>query len=106
MVVLVTLILGPLVYFKAAVPAFVYILLLLILHLIFLVVYLLHVRWGELLSNKIEFSGRLLAVFVFAYFLAALKFSSSFGLMVLALLGAIGLHSLILLMLMGSIEVV
>lgn len=100
-----TSILVPFVYFKLYVPATLYIIGLLILHLVFLYTYFFKVAWRQLLQNKLGFALRILAICLFVYLLAVLKFQGSFSFVIANLFAGLAIHTLILFALMAEIRV-
>lgn len=103
-VVVATLVLVPLVYYRLYVPALVYIVGLLALHLVFLYTYFSRLPWESLLRTKARFGTRLLAVVFLIYLLAALKFHGSFDVVILNLLAGLAIHTLILAALLTEVQ--
>ena len=99
-----TLILVPLVYYKLYVPAGIYITALLALHLVFLYTYFTRLPWARLVSNKVGFGSRILALVFFIYLLGVLKFQGSFEAVMTNLVAGLGIHTLILFSLMAEVE--
>lgn len=101
---LATLLLVPLVYYKLEIPAMSYLVILIVIHLIFLFLYLFKVEWRSLTPNKITFILRLAAVIFFAYILAILKLVGEPLFVLLNLAVAFVVHALILFFLMIKLE--
>ena len=101
---LATLLLLPLIYYKLSIPATIYLVALIIIHLVFLFLYLFKVEWRKLTLNKTTFTLRLVAVIFFAYLLAILKFVGDPLFITINITAAFVIHALILLMLMVVIE--
>jgi hypothetical protein len=99
-----TLILVPLVYYKLYVPAGLYITALLALHLVFLYTYFTRLPWARLVSNKVGFGSRILALVFFIYLLGVLKFQGNFEVVMTNLVAGLGIHTLILFSLMAEVE--
>lgn len=91
-----TLLLVPLVHFKLDVPALLYVTTLLVLHVVFLYLYFARTPWRQLLTNKTEFSLRLVAVGFFVYILTLIKFEGSSAVIIARLLAAMVVHGFIL----------
>lgn len=99
-----TAILVPLVYYKLYVPAGLYVTSLLVLHLVFLYTYFSKVRWTHLMHNRVGFGARILAIFLFIYLLAVLRFHGSFVFVTANLAAGLLIHTLILASLMAEIS--
>ena len=98
-----TAILVPLVYYKLYVPAGLYVTSLLVLHLVFLHTYFSKVRWTRLMHNRVGFGTRILAILLFIYLLAVLRFHGSFVFVMANLAAGLLIHTLILASLMAEI---
>jgi hypothetical protein len=101
-----TFVLVPLVYFKLFVPAGIYLASLLALHVLFLYIYFSKVDWRRLAQSRTGFAVRILAVALFAYLLAVLKFHGDFAFVMANLFAGLAIHSAILFALMAEIETV
>lgn len=101
-----TLVLVPLVYFKLYVPAWIYLVSLLALHLVFLYTYLAKTPWRKLTAHKAGFALRMLSVVFFGYLLVALKFHGSVAFVLANLVAGLAIHTLILFSLMAEIRTV
>lgn len=99
-----TLVLVPLVYFKLFIPAGIYLSALLALHVLFLYIYFTKVDWRSIAQSRTGFAVRILAVALFAYLLAALKFHGEFAFVMANLLAGLAIHTTILFALMADIR--
>ena len=97
-------ILVPLVYFKLYVPAGLYIVTLLVLHVIFLYTYFTKVSWLRLAQNRVGLGVRILAIGLLIYLLAVLKFHGSFEFVLVSLVSGLVIHASILLALTAEFE--
>ncbi len=97
-----TLVLVPLIQAKQTMPASLYIIGLLAIHITFLIIYLLKIPFKQWASNKRFLLIRLLAIIFFAYLLSLIKFTYGLSTLVIIshLIAALLLHILILLLFM------
>lgn len=94
----------PLLLYKNYFGAALYVILLLLLHLYFLVVYLWRVRWKELLNNKLGFVIRAAAILFFTYLLSLLRSGEEIASVIVFLCISVSIHIALLLLLMVRVE--
>jgi hypothetical protein len=99
-VTLALLILEPLTYYRLYVPSVMYLSLILVVHVLFLYVYISHVPWRELWAVKRGLLARTIGIVIVGYLLALVHISQNLWVILMNILAMSVLHSFILLLLM------
>jgi len=98
----VTIVLVPLIHYKAMLPLYGYVVLLLLLHVYILYIYLWRINWRLLRTHRLGFILRLLGIGLFGYILTLLKFQGATTIVLLNIAAAVAVHAFILLLLMTT----
>ena len=91
-----TVLLAPLIYYKVTVPAALFVSGLLLVHIIFFYVYFSRTPWRILLAHKAEFALRLTAVLFFIYLLSLIHFGGAPLVVITKIMLATAIHAAIL----------
>jgi hypothetical protein len=101
-VTLALLVLQPLLYFHLYIPATLYLSVILLLHAVFLYVYVIHMPWQQVLAQKKILIGRVGGILLIAYALGLIKTTTNLGLIFVNILAMAVLHGVILALIMTT----
>ena len=96
----ITIALVPLIHYRLAMPTYLFVGTLLVLHIYIFFIYLSRINWRKLRENRVGFVVRLSAIAMFSFILTLLHYQGPTLFVILSVGAAVTVHALILLLLM------